>query len=46
MEIVYLLLPLALLLSGTGLALFFWAVRQNQFEDLEGPAWRILEEDR
>lgn len=46
MEIVYLLLPLALLLSLTGLTLFFWAVRNHQFEDLEGPAWRILEDDR
>lgn len=46
MEIVYLLLPLALMLSMTGLGLYVWAVRNRQFEDLEGPAWRILEEDR
>ena len=45
MEIVYLLLPLALLLSLGGLAMFFWAVRHDQFEDLEGPAWRMLEDD-
>ncbi len=44
MEIVYLLLPLALMLSLTGLSLFIWAVRHRQFEDLEGPAWRILDD--
>ena len=45
MEAVYLLLPLSLGLSLVGLALFFWAVRKGQFEDLDGPAVRILGED-
>lgn len=42
MEIVFFLLPLALMLSGVGLGLFFWAVRDGQFDDLEGPRWRVL----
>jgi cbb3-type cytochrome oxidase maturation protein len=42
MEIVYLLLPLAVLLAGVIAWIFFWAVRSGQFDDLEGPAHRIL----
>jgi cbb3-type cytochrome oxidase maturation protein len=42
MEIVYLLLPLAILLVVVIAWLFFWAVRSGQFDDLEGPAYRIL----
>ncbi len=45
MEILFFLVPLALLLSGLGLATFFWAVGSGQFEDLEGEASRILMED-
>ena len=42
MESVFLLVPLAAVLAlGTEAALF-WAVRSGQFEDLEGPAHRIL----
>lgn len=25
--------------------LFIWAVRNDQYEDLEGPAWTILQDD-
>lgn len=45
MEITFFLLPLALLMSLVGLGLFVWALRDGQFEDLEGPRWRILYED-
>ena len=45
MDIVYLLLPIALLLAGVIAWLFFWAVRSGQFDDLEGPAHRILMDD-
>ena len=37
-----LLIPLALLLGLTGLAAFFWAMRDGQFDDMEGAALRIL----
>ena len=43
------LIPIALLLGAAGLAVFFWAMRNGQFEDLDGAANRILiddEEDR
>ena len=42
MESVYLLVPLAAVLALGTVAALFWAVRSGQFEDLEGPAHRIL----
>ncbi|WP_442488947.1 cbb3-type cytochrome oxidase assembly protein CcoS [Halomonas litopenaei] len=45
MSILYLLIPLSLILLGLAVWAFFWAVRNDQFEDLEGPAYRILFED-
>ncbi len=45
MSILYLLVPLAILLAGAGVAGFFWAVRDGQFDDVETPAIRILLDD-
>lgn len=45
MDALYFLIPAALLLSGLGLGLFFWAVQRGQFDDLEGPRWKILFEE-
>ena len=42
MTILYLLIPLSLILLSLALWAFFWAVKNDQFEDLEGPAHRIL----
>ena len=42
MEVVYLLVPLAVILAGVVVWAFFWSVRSGQFDDLEGPAHRIL----
>jgi len=39
------LIPVALLLGLAGLAAFFWAIRARQFDDLEGAALRILNDD-
>ena len=39
------LVPVALLLGALGLAAFMWALRSGQFEDLEGAAYRALEDD-
>jgi len=44
-EIVYLLIPLALILAGLVIAALFWAIKAGQFDDLEGPAHRILQDD-
>ena len=40
-----LLIPLALLMGLAGLGVFFWAMRSNQFDDLDGAANRILIDD-
>jgi cbb3-type cytochrome oxidase maturation protein len=37
-----LLIPIALFLGLLGLAAFFWALRDGQFDDSEGAAARIL----
>ncbi len=42
MEILYLLIPLAILLVLLFAAIFMWAVKSGQFDDLEGPAHAIL----
>ncbi|HEX5645295.1 MAG TPA: cbb3-type cytochrome oxidase assembly protein CcoS [Erythrobacter sp.] len=39
------LIPVALGMGAAGLALFFWAMKDGQFEDLDGAAQRILIED-
>ncbi|MFN3231163.1 MAG: cbb3-type cytochrome oxidase assembly protein CcoS [Alphaproteobacteria bacterium] len=39
------LIPVALFLGGLGLVAFIWALRHNQFDDLDGAAVRILDED-
>jgi cbb3-type cytochrome oxidase maturation protein len=39
---VLILLPIALSLGLLGLASFFWAMRNGQFEDPDGAASRIL----
>ncbi len=45
MDIIYLLLPVALIFVVIIIAVFFWAVKSDQFDDLEGPAHRILMDD-
>lgn len=45
MNILMVLIPAALLLGGLGLAGFFWSIRSGQYEDLEGAAHRILDDD-
>jgi cbb3-type cytochrome oxidase maturation protein len=42
MDILYLLIPLALLIVATAILGFRWATRDGQFDDLETPALRIL----
>lgn len=45
MEIVYLLVILAVLLAGVIVWAFLWATKSGQFDDLEGPAHRVLMDD-
>jgi cbb3-type cytochrome oxidase maturation protein len=39
------LIPVALFLGLLGLVAFLWALKSGQFDDLEGAAARILEDD-
>jgi cbb3-type cytochrome oxidase maturation protein len=43
MNILFLLIPMALMLGGLFLYSFFWAVSDGQLDDLETPAHRILD---
>ncbi|WJY19192.1 cbb3-type cytochrome oxidase assembly protein CcoS [Alteriqipengyuania flavescens] len=45
MSVLLYLIPIALGMGGIGLAVFFWAMRDGQFEDLDGAANRILIDD-
>ncbi|HWQ39219.1 MAG TPA: cbb3-type cytochrome oxidase assembly protein CcoS [Burkholderiales bacterium] len=45
MDILYLLVPLSVALAFAIGAAFLWSVRSGQFDDLEGPAHRILDDD-
>jgi cbb3-type cytochrome oxidase maturation protein len=45
MNIIVILFPLALGLGLAGLGAFFWCMRSGQYADLDGAAWRILQED-
>lgn len=42
MEALYLLVPLSVLLVAFAIWVFFGASDSGQFDDMEGPAWRIL----
>ncbi|WP_034639221.1 cbb3-type cytochrome oxidase assembly protein CcoS [Chitinilyticum aquatile] len=45
MESLYLLIPLSVLLVFLIGLIFWWSVRSGQFDDLEGPGWRVLQDD-
>ena len=46
MESLYILIPLSVVLVFVIGLVFWWSVRSGQFDDLQGPAYRILFEDR
>ncbi len=39
------LIPAALGLGLLGLCAFLWALKSGQFDDLDGAAWRVLEDE-
>jgi cbb3-type cytochrome oxidase maturation protein len=45
MNVILYLLPMALGLGLTGLVAFLWSLRTGQFDDMEGAAVRVLEDD-
>ena len=45
MSILIYIIGIALVLGAIGLAAFLWALKNDQFEDLDGAAHRILNDD-
>ena len=45
MQILYLMIPVAMLLAGIAVAAFIMSVRSGQYDDLEGQGHRILMDD-
>jgi len=46
MSIIYILIPIAVLLTAIGIYLFFWAVKTEQFDDLEKQGMGILFDEK
>lgn len=45
MNVLYILVPVALLLAASGVAAFVWSVRNGQFDDVETPGLRMIFDD-
>ena len=45
MDILYLLIAVSVLLVIAVAITLLWAIRNGQYEDLDGPAWRMLADD-
>jgi len=45
MESVFLLIPVSILIVFGIAFAFWWSVRSGQFDDLEGPGFRVLMDD-
>ena len=46
MSVIFLLLSLSLLVAGSFLGAFLWAIKDGQFEDDYSPSVRMLYEDK
>jgi cbb3-type cytochrome oxidase maturation protein len=45
MSIIFVLIPLAVIIVCIAIGVFFWAVKSNQFDDLERQGYSILFDD-
>lgn len=45
MNILIYLIPAALVLGALGLVAFLWSMRSGQYDDLDGAAYRILDDE-
>jgi cbb3-type cytochrome oxidase maturation protein len=46
MEVLYLLIPLSLVFITIAVYVIYLAIKSDQFDDMEGPAHRILMDDQ
>lgn len=45
MNILFIMIPMAVVLVVVAVAFFFWAANNKQFDDLDSPGYRILLDD-
>ena len=45
MSVIFLVLPLALLIVAAAVGAFVWAAKRGQYDDLETPAIRAVQDD-
>jgi cbb3-type cytochrome oxidase maturation protein len=45
MGALYILIPVSLILGAVALGLFLYAGKKGQFDDIEGPKYRMLDDD-
>ena len=45
MDMIYLLIPMALMLLGVAVWALIWAIRSGQFEDLDSQGWSVVLDD-
>jgi cbb3-type cytochrome oxidase maturation protein len=45
MEVLVYLVPLAIALGALGLVGFLWSLKNGQYDDLDGAAWRAIGDD-
>lgn len=46
MESLYILIPLSVVLVFVIGVIFWWSLKSGQYDDMEGPAYRLLMDDR
>ena len=44
MNMLIYLIPVALFLGALGLFAFLWSVRSGQYDDMDGAAWRVIDD--
>ena len=45
MDILFILVPIAIVVMIIAISALLWAIKNGQYEDLDGPAHRILMDD-
>lgn len=45
MNILFIMIPMAVILVMVAVVFFFWATNNKQFDDLDSPGYRILLDD-
>lgn len=45
MSVLYIVLPLAFIIVGAGVWACAWAIRRGQYDDLDTPAMRMLNDE-